>query len=219
MRKFLLSVLCTQLLSLSAFSSTHSSLVKSEISELTYAENLLLEQNLNWGEIIATADSVVALGEKIYTLVQKGKPTSQTSYASINVLPKDPLTKQAVDPFDLEGDAEPVRKKYAIYQNDFYGREIARIEFLLHFTPKRSYEGKGQYIQNAVIIPLKVNASYGWDVSATMEVTGISTKGKKTNPIATATLSLRYKITSVFSETNEAAVFDIDGTGNVVKSQ
>lgn len=159
---------------------------------------------------------MVALGESIYTLVQKGKPTSQTKYAPISVVPRDPVTKEPVDPFDLEGDAEPVRKKYNIAIKNGFGIEVGAIHLLIHFTPGKTYEGAGQYISNAAIIPLKANAPFGADLTATMSVTGVGIKGKKTNPTAVATLALNYEIKNVLKAINETVVIDIDGAGKVV---
>lgn len=223
MRELMLSAFCTMALTTTAFASTTdlASTFSTEIKEipLSFADHELIDQEVNPGEIIATAERIVALGEAIYTLVQKGKPTSQAKYAPISIVPRDMSTKQPVDPFDLEDGLDPVRKKFMISYKNGFGNEVGRIDFLLHFTPGKSYEGKGQYITNASLIPLKANSLYGWDLSATMEVAGIDLKGKKENPLATATLALNYKLNSVITAINETIVIDIDGKGKVVVSE
>src|SRR5690606_27407237 len=40
------------------------------------------------GKVISVARDLVALGEDIYQLVIKGKPTNKTSYAPISVVPR-----------------------------------------------------------------------------------------------------------------------------------
>ena len=223
MRELMLSAFCTLALTTATFASTHdfASTFTTEITEvpLSLEEHDLIEQDVGIGDIIATAERIVALGESIYTLVQKGKPTSQTKYAPISVVPRDSVTKEPIHPFDLEDGLEPVRKKFVISKKNGLGNEVGRIDFLLHFTPGKSYEGKGQYITNASLIPLKANALYGWDISATMEVAGIDLKGKKENPLATATLALNYKLNSVLTALNETVVIDIDGKGKVVVTE
>ncbi len=214
MSQLILSALLILTFSSTAISSTY----KTEIieKELTSEEHELLDQSVGPGEIIAMADSIVALGEKLYTLFQKGKPSSQVKYAPISIIPRDKVTKEPVDVFDLEGDAEPVRKKFTIAKKNGLGNEVGRLDILIHFTPGRSLNGAGQYITNASIIPLKANTLYGWDLAATMVVSGVGTKGKSSNPIATATLTLSYQLNSVITAINEAVVIDIDGTGKVV---
>lgn len=220
MTKLILSALCTLAFATSALSSPPhlESIFMTEITEspLSIEEHDLIDQEVSPGEIIATAEKIVALGESLYTLVQKGKPTSQTRYAPISVVPRDAVTKEPIHPLELEDGLDPVRKKYIISKKNGFGNEVGRIAFLVHFTPGKSYEGKGQYITNAVIIPLKANALYGWDISATMEVTSIDLKGKKDNPVATATLALNYKLSSVLTALNETIVIDIDGKGKLV---
>lgn len=219
MTKLILSVLCSLTFVTTAFSSSHdlASSFKTELieSSLSTDEHLLIDEQVNPGEIIASAEKIVALGEALYTLFQKGKPSSQVKYAPISIIPRDPITKEPADLFDLEGEADPVRKKYIVSKKNGLGKEVCRLEFLIHFTPGRSYLGAGQYITNAAVIPLKANTLYGWDLDATMAVTGIGVKGKKANQVATATLTVNYKLQSFVTSLNESVVIDIDGTGKV----
>ena len=53
------------------------------------------------GKVISAARDMVALGEAVYDLVKKGKPTNVTEYAPISVVPRDPMTKEIEDVFDL----------------------------------------------------------------------------------------------------------------------
>ncbi len=223
MTKLILSVLSFLIFTPTAFPSSHdlTSNLKTEFIEapLSVDEHFLIDQTMGYGEIIVAAEKIVALGESLYTLFQKGRPTSQTRYSPISVIPRDTVTKQPVDIFELEGDADPVRKKYIVVKRNKLGNEVGRLEFLIHFTPKRSYYGSGQYITNAAIIPLKANTIFGWDLDATMQVTGVGIKGKKTNPIATATLAINYKVYSVATNWNETVVIDIEGTGKVLVTE
>lgn len=212
--RLLLSALCFIALSTPAFSSSYKTVITEK--PLSYEDHQLIDQTVGPGEIIVMADQIVALGEKLYTLFQKGKPTSQVKYAPVSIVPLDGVTKQPVSVFDLEGDAEPVRKKFSISKKNGLGNEVGRLDILIHFTPGRSFEGKGQYITNANIIPLKANTLYGWDIAASMVVSGVGVSGRKANPIATATLTLSYQLNSVITAINEAVVIDIDGTGKIV---
>lgn len=223
MTKLILSVLCSLAFIANAFPSSHdlTSNLKTELIEspLSLDDHFLIDQTMSYGEIIVAAEKIVALGESLYTLFQKGRPTSQTRYSPVSVIPRDPVTKQPVDIFELEGDADPVRKKYTVIKKNKFGNEVGRLEFLIHFTPKRSYYGSGQYITNASIIPLKANTIFGWDLDATMQVTGVGIKGKKTNPIATATLTINYKVYSFATYWNETVVVDLEGTGKVLVTE
>lgn len=171
------------------------------------------------GEVIGAAQGIVAFGESVYKLIQKGKPSTNTKYAPINVVPKEAVVQGVLDPMDLEGYSAPVRKKYMVVIKNGYNITVARVELLVHFLAKQSYQGKGQYIQNAVIIPLKVDAFYGFDLSTTMAVTGVAMRGSRANPIATATITMNYRLRSVMGDINQTKVFDIDGLGNIQLTQ
>lgn len=166
------------------------------------------------GAVIAVGRELVALGEGVYNLVQKGKPTSVGTYAPIHVLPKDPLTNQQIDPFDLETVADPVVKKYTVELRTSKNRLVYAFDFLLTFQPGGSYDGKGKYILNALVIP-KMNVAYGKDFTATMKLQGISNKGTKKNPIASATLTLSYSIGAVTNAISDVTLITIDGLGKV----
>ena len=211
----------TLFLSLLAITTTTNSFalapqIKSfEIHEIPVTEEIqIMQEGPGIGEIIAMAEQVVAIGEKVYTLVQKGKPSIETNYAPISVVPRDPVTKEPIDPFDLEGDSDVVQRRFKGVIKDMFDNEVVTFDFLLQFTPKRSYEGKGNYILNAIIVP-KVKATYGWDAAANMKVLSVSMKGKKDNRVAEAKLAVNYTAKFVGYNLDVTKLINIDGLGNI----
>ena len=168
------------------------------------------------GEIIKIGDDLVALGERIYALVQKGKPNVTTVYAPLNVVPKDPSTRQYVMPEDLEGTSAPVTRKYVAVVKNYLNMEVVRFEYMLMFSHSGSYNGRGKFIQNAIIIPMKVHAVYGWDFSATMKVIGVSNQGTARNPVAAATMAMNYTVKSVGTAIDRTQVISLTGAGGLV---
>lgn len=147
------------------------------------------------GQVIAVAKDIVALGESIYTLVQKGKPSNTTEFAPISVVPKDPITKEIADPFDMENCSFPVEKKFATTMKTG-GAEVVRFEYMVIYTYGCSYNGAGKYIQNAIVQPVTVKTSYGWDFNATMKLSGIMNHGTKADPVVGAMLTIKYSMNS-----------------------
>jgi hypothetical protein len=167
------------------------------------------------GEIIGLVNDLIALGEKIYPLVQKGKPTIAVDYAPINVVPRDPITKQYVDPFDLTNTSDPVKKRFVASIKNFFGAEAVRFEYMVVFSYGGSWNGKGKYIQNAMIIPVGVTASYGYDFVASMKLQGITNKGTAADPIATALLTMNYTIQGWGKSVNNTQVVHVTGLGEI----
>lgn len=166
------------------------------------------------GQVIAIGKEIVALGEQIYTLVQKGKPTVQTDFAPIQVVPKDPVTKEAIDPFDMENCAFPTTKKYSTSVKT--GEQVvAYFEYMVVFTYNCSYNGKGKYIQNAMVQPVTVRMGYGFDFNATMKLSGIMNHGSKSSPNVGALLTIKYSILSWRRALEKNETIHITGDGQL----
>jgi hypothetical protein len=166
------------------------------------------------GEVISVAKDVVALGEQVYTLIQKGKPGIVTEYAPISVVPKDSSTKEIVDPFDMEDCALPVERKFSTTIKRGTA-ELVKFEYMIITTYGCSYNGKGKYIQSAMVQPLGVKAAYGWDVNANMKLQALMNHGKKDDPIVGATLTLKYTMNSWNTAYERNDTIHITGAGLV----
>jgi hypothetical protein len=147
------------------------------------------------GQVIAIAKDIVALGESVYTLVQKGKPSNTTDFTPISIVPKDPISKQIADPLDMENCSFPVQKKFATTMKSG-STEVVKFEYMVIYTYGCSYNGVGKFIQNAIVQPVSVKTTYGWDFNATMKLAGIMNHGTKTEPVVGAMLTIKYSMNS-----------------------
>jgi hypothetical protein len=158
---------------------------------------------------------MVALGESVYNLVKKGKPTNTTDYTPISVVPKDPATKEIVSPFELEGFSIPVQKTYVAIVRNGFGIEVVRFEYQLVYSYGGSYEGKGKYLTGIVIVPKNVETSFGWDFNATMKFNGMMNHGTKASPIAGALIAIKYQMNSWAAAFERNDSLHITGAGVV----
>lgn len=166
------------------------------------------------GKIVAVAREVVALGEEIYTLVQKGKPTIQTEYAPVSVVPKDPMTKEIVDVFDLEGFSVPVMKQFnTVLKSRVTGMTVVNFTYKVLYSYNGSYNGKGKYLTSVLVVPSSVSVSYGWDFKATMKVIQVMNHGTRENPVGGVVIALNYKMNSWGRAEERTDTFHIAGNG------
>ena len=173
-----------------------------------------LDDRINTGgKIIQTARDMVALGEAIYDLVKKGKPTNVTEYAPISVVPRDPMTKEHVDPFDLEGFSMPVEKNFVTSIKNGFGHEVVRFSYKVLYSYGGSFNGKGQYLANVIIVPGSIKTTFGWDFSATMKLSGIMNHGSKENPIAGIMVTVKYQMNSWITAFERNDTIHINGNG------
>lgn len=165
----------------------------------------------NAGKIISTARDLVALGEDVYNLVIKGKPSNKTDYAPISVVPK--INGQPADILDTEGWKMPTKRTYEITYENLYGMEVVKFRYSIIFSYGGSYNGTGAYLTAAQIIPESVNTLFGYDFTATMKLGGLQNHGTKASPVAGAILLMEYTVSTIIKANLEVASYHITGRG------
>lgn len=167
------------------------------------------------GKVISVARDLVALGEDIYRLVIKGKPTNQTSYAPISVIPR--VNGAPVDILDTETWRAPVKRTYQVVYENLYGIDVVTFRYSVIYSYGGSYNGSGAYLTAVQIIPESVRTLFGFDFTATMKLGGIQNQGTKANPNAGATLLMEYTVSSVMNAENVVDSFFVTGKGGFKK--
>lgn len=174
------------------------------------------------GSVIGIAKDVVALGEAIYTLVEKGRPKITTEYAPISILPRDPTNtetdpakKYAVDPFDMEGFSFPVEKIITSKIKSPFGSEVVTFQYKILYSYGGSYNGRGKYLTGINIIPLKVTAGWGWVLNSSMKFSGMMNHGTRENPIVGAIITVKYNMTNLTRGVERNDTIYITGDGKM----
>jgi hypothetical protein len=167
------------------------------------------------GKIIQATREMVALGEAIYELVKKGKPTNVTQYAPISVVPRDPETMAPVYEFDLEGFSIPVQKTYVARVKNGLGKEVVSFSYQVTYSYGGSYNGTGKWLSGVMIVPGSIRTTFGWDFNATMNVGGIMNHGSKENPVAGVRVIVKYQMNSWSSAFERNDSFHITGDGKI----
>jgi hypothetical protein len=183
----------------------------SEKSASLLNETGQVDQLDNVGKVISTARDLVALGEQIYNLVIKGKPSNTTSYAPISVIPK--INGAPVDILDVEGFTMPSTRTYEIKYTNLFGMDTVVFRYTVMFSHHGSYDGKGAYITGAQIVPVTASTMFGYDFRASMKLGGLQNGGTKVNPVAAATLLLEYEVKTVLKADLSVDSFFITGKG------
>lgn len=165
----------------------------------------------NAGKIIGLGRELVALGEDIYRLVQKGKPVNKTSYAPISVVPK--TANGYVDILDTEGWRMPTKATYQVTYTNLYGMDVVKFRYSVIFSYGGSYMGKGAYITAAQIVPESIETLFGYTFTASMKLGGIQNHGTKENPVAGAILAMEHTVETVIKASLETSSFHITGRG------
>jgi len=167
------------------------------------------------GAVIKLGRDMVALGEAVYELVKKGKPSNVTQYSAISVVPRNPTTKEVIDPFDLEGFSMPVEKNFTAKVMNGAGKEVVNFTYKVLYSFGGSYNGIGKYLTNVMIVPGSIRTLFGWDFSASMTLNGIMNHGSKDAPVAGAMLSLKYQMNSWSAAFERNDTIHVTGNGEL----
>ena len=167
------------------------------------------------GKIIGVAKDLVALGEDVYNLVIKGKPSVETNYAPISVVPK--VNGQPIDPLDMDTFDMPESRSYEVSYKNGFSMTVVKFKYQVIYTPGGSYDGKGKYLTAVQIIPQEAWSLFGYDFKATMKLGGVANHGTRENPIAGATLLIQHDISTVVKATTETNAFQVRGDGKLKK--
>ena len=167
------------------------------------------------GKVIATARELVALGEDVYRLVIKGKPTNTLTYIPVSVIPKQ--GGAAVDIFETENWKAPKKRTFYIVYTNYFNIDVVKFQYSVLYSYGGTYGGKGAYITGAQIVPESVSTLFGYDFTATMKVGGIQNNNTREDPVAGATLLLEHNVSTVVKTMTQVDNFFITGKGGFKK--
>jgi len=174
-----------------------------------------LVEPIGAGSLISTGRDLVALGEDIYRLIIKGKPTNITTYAPISVIPK--VNGQPIDLLETENWQPPKKRTFEVLYENFYGIDVVRFRYSVIYSYRGKYDNKGAYLTAVQIIPEFIRTLFGFDFTATMKLGGIQNQGTRQNPIAGATILMEYTMSSPLVIQNRVDSFFITGVGEFKK--
>ena len=182
----------------------------------SFVQDGLISQKANIGQVIQVTNELIALGERVYELVKKGKPVLNMEYAPISVLPKDG-NGRAVEALETEGWSAPRSERVSMVYRNGFGASVVTFDYNVIFAYGGSYDGKGAYITAAQVIPSNVAVSWGFEFNAKMRLDGLQNHGTRANPVAGAVLGINYKASSLVKviETNDS--YHITGRGGLRK--
>lgn len=167
------------------------------------------------GKVISMARDIVALGEDVYNLVAKGKPTNKTDYAPISVVPRE--GNGAVDILDTENWTMPVKRTYTVTYKNTYRQDVVVFSYSVMYAYRGTYNGTGAYLTSVQIVPQSVRTLWGFDFTANMKLGGIVNQGTRANPVAGATILLEYNVSSLIVTQTTVDTFFINGKGGFKK--
>jgi len=170
-------------------------------------------QQKNLGEVILAVDQLIALGEKVWPIIERGRPVVTTDLPTVNVLPSSVGPNGSL--YELDNWGAPRSLGYRVTYKNLYGIEVIAFTYSLTFQPGGSFNGKGSYIAGATVTANNVSVSWGFDFSAKAEAVSITNRGTRANPVAGLTMRISYVAKSVFRDIRNSYNYHLTGRGEM----
>lgn len=197
---------------------TISSVEVNEIDPSNFVVNNNQPNNkaFDLGKVIMTIDKLVALGKKLYAIVEAGKPVVDVNMNNkASVLPN--VDKPNTAMYNMSNWKAPKTRVYKVEFKNLFGMSVVSFNYAVTFEYGGKYQGKGAYIHAARIAADQVDVAWGFNFKATTEAVSIVNRGSQDDPVAALTFKLNYTAKSVLKEIQSEESFYVTGDGDVRK--
>ncbi len=176
-----------------------------------------IEENVDelLNSIFMDIDKLIAVGEKVISIIDAGKPVVTNKPLIVSVLPKTNDKDFAFS--EMTNWSLPKTALFKVAYRNGWGSEVVTFNYSVSFQYNGNYNGKGKYLHGIRVTAKNINVSWGFDLSANSELLAISNIGSKENPVAAATVEINYTIKNQLKSISTAESFFMDGQGNLYK--
>jgi len=180
-------------------------------------KTLLKSENASsLGEISIILDGLIAIGKKIWPIIEAGKPSVNANFNPMSVLPSQ--VKDDPSTFDkMYGWSSPKAAHYEIRYQNYYNMDVVVFRFSLQFQYNGTLDGKGRYLTAINVTPDYIDVMWGLTFNASSLLVSISNRGTLEYPIAAATVGIAYDTSTVLQDTRAKVNFHLTSKGEITQ--
>lgn len=157
-------------------------------------------------DTLVLIEQIINLGERIWKFVADNKPVINVKRNYANALPKGVRTSE-----DLDGWSALQYRSYRMYGKNGFGAKVYDTTYTLTHRFQGNYEGQGQYLENATILPHKVEALWGYTLDMGVEGVGAVNVGTKTAPVGSLVMEMYFKVQTIIKASEFRSVYEFRG--------
>lgn len=188
------------------------------VEDVTEARPLVDDDCVKLNGIVEDAlvnwDQIMAIGEKIWKVVEANKPSVTVKTPTVSALPRG-LSCWA----DLEQWQAPRTQTYQVIYKNGFGMEAVKFRFRLHYTYGGGKGGRGKYLANVTVMPADLNVIWGYTFNAEVEVGKAVNLGTMESPVAGLELNMKWQVKTVVKEINSSYHYFVQGDGAAIASE
>lgn len=166
------------------------------------------------GEISIMIDSLIAIGKKIWPIVQAGKPVlTNRLIPATSILPHLDNPQGVMN--QMANWSIPKTRSYRISFKNGFGMEVVGFTYTIYFQYNGNLNGVGKYVTNLRVQASEIYAAWGFNFDAVSELVGIANVGSASNPVASGIMQVSYIAKGMLNEARSSQSFYVDGAGNM----
>lgn len=155
-------------------------------------------------------DAIINIGQKIWTIAEKGRPVVSASLNSASAMPEG-ITKWT----QLEGWKPTRSASYEVVYTNIYGMKVVSFAYRVMFTYGGSFKEQGRYVTNATIVPASLDVAWGYSFKSTVEIPTVVNTGTQSQPIGGIQMNVNWTVGTVLKHSEMRTSFFVDGLGNL----
>jgi hypothetical protein len=169
----------------------------------------------NLGQVIMVVDKLIALGKKIWPIIEAGKPVVNVNIgAPISVLPRSE-DGDAIAFYNMDSWNMPMAKTYKVEYKNGFGMNVIAFDYTVNFQYGGKYQGAGAYITGLNVQASNTTVSWGFDFDAKSQLMSIVNHGSLEEPVAGATIRIDYTAKSILRQISTSESFHVNGLGKI----
>ncbi|MBF0207712.1 MAG: hypothetical protein HQK53_12560 [Oligoflexia bacterium] len=152
--------------------------------------------------------NIINIGKQLWTIVEAGRPVVnvQNEYAT--------AVAQGINNWmQLDLWKTSFSKVYQVTAKNLYRMEVVKFSYKIIWTYGGSYKGVGQYLTNVSILPIEVNALWGYTFASQVRIPNVVNVGTNSDPIAGMQLDLHWDVRTPIKVASGENSYFIRGDG------
>jgi len=194
--------------------SDTTSELSSEMGPLSLIEENSTSAATDIEEASVIFEKMILIGEKIWKIVEAGKPVANFSAQRVDVLPQGVSKWQ-----DLAGWQIPVSKRYERVIKNKWGSSVVTFRYRIIYNYGGNFNGQGSYLMGVTVYPEVVDVAWGWSFDATASIPTIANAGSTKNPVAAAEVLISSKIRTPLAHLDNTESYYVRADGAFVDLQ
>ena len=157
-------------------------------------------------ETLVIIEQIVNIGERIWKFVTDNKPVINVKRNFANALPKGIRSSE-----ELDGWSALQYRSYRMWAKNAFGGVAYDFTYTLTHRFQGNYDGKGLYLENATILPQKVEASWGYTLDVGVDNVGAVNVGTKADPVGSLVMEMSFKVGTALKALEFRKVYEFRG--------